>query len=144
MEPQVKPTRHSQTYLNCTYNAAGLIFIVLGTIFIFQGCTRFYKAIGLTEKQAATQTAKDQASRQQLSDQFRLTTTEIISSAMAGAGAILSGLLARWLGTERKITTALITGIETANNQKVKKSVNSKATAAGVEPLLHRRVVKLT
>lgn len=132
------------TFLACNYHTAGIIFILLGCVFLFVGCTQIYRILGLTDEQAAQQTAQDQETRQELIQEFRLTTTELVSSAIAGAGAILSGLLAKWLGTERKITTALITGIEAADVGNVKESISAKATAAGVETKLHARVLALT
>ena len=138
------PKNSAKTILHCSHNTAGIVFILIGTLFILTGCTALYKALGLSDQQAQDQTAKDQTDRQKIIDQVRFTSTEIIITAVAGAGAILSGLLARWLGTERKITTALITGIEAAKDPNVKKSVAAKATAAGIEPSLHRRVTALT
>lgn len=140
----MKTTAKIHTEIRCRHNTAGLILILIGTLFVFTSCTAFYRAIGLTDEQAKAQTEKDQESRQNLTDQFRLTTTELISSAMAGAGAILSGLLARWLGTERKMTTALITGIEKADTPNVKKYVKAKAITAGIESKLNARVQALT
>lgn len=133
-----------KTILHCTQTTATVVFIIIGSLFVFTGCAALYRALGLTEKQTANQVAKDQADRQNLIDQVRFTTTEIITTAVAGAGAILSGLLARWLGTERKITAALITGIETAEDATTKETVKAKATASGIEPALHARVLKLT
>ena len=137
------PTK-KQTILQCSQTTAAFVFIIVGTLFILTGCARFYEIIGLTPEQTAEQTAKDQESRGALVDQFRTTTSEIVSYTIAGAGSILSGFLAKWLGQERKLTTALITGIEAANDLGVKESVKAKATAAGLEPLLHSRVIKLT
>lgn len=132
------------TVLRCSQKTAVILFILIGSLFILIGCEQLYKMIGLTEQQTAAQIAQDQEAAQQIIQQVRWTTHEIITTALAGAGTILSGLLARWLGTERKITTALITGIEKTNNSNVKESVNRTATAAGVEPQLHTRVVALT
>lgn len=134
----------TQTTLHCHHNTAGLIFIILGTFFLFTGCAQIYKFLGLTEDQIQTQVAQDQDATQQIIQQVRWTTHEIITTALSGAGTILSGLLARWLGTERKLTTALITGIESAQNPTVKESVKEKAISAGVEPILHKRVLALT
>lgn len=133
-----------QTILRCSQTAAFFLFLFLGLIFTFAGCAQMYKALGLTDQQAADQVAKDQDSRGDLIDQVRTSTTEIISTALAGLGAIASGFLAKWLGTERKITKALITGIESAKDLDVKRVVKSKATAAGIEPKLAARVRSLT
>lgn len=63
---------------------------------------------------------------------------------MAGAGAILSGLLARWLGTERKMTNTLITAIETNDSNTLKEIIKAKATKNGIQPKLEARVQALT
>ena len=130
--------------LKCTYHTAGLVFIILGTFFLLTGCAGLYKILGFTPEQTAAQVAQDQAAAKEIIEQVRWTSHEIVSTAIAGAGTILSGLLARWLGTERKITTALITAIEKADDSTVKTLANDKATSAGVEPQLHARVIKLT
>jgi len=121
-----------------------IIFILIGVLFILTGCAQLYKIIGLTDQQTADQIAKDQTARQKITEEIRLTTTELITTAIAGLGAIASGFLAKWLGTERKITTALITGIEATNDTSTKKTIQNKATAAGIEPQLHKRVLALT
>ncbi len=134
----------AKTFLHCSHSTAGTFFIGLGVLFAISGCAQLYRAVGLTDEQAQEQVAQDQDSRQQIIEQVRWTTHEILTTSLAAAGSILSGLLARWLGTERKITAAMITGIEATESPEVKKAINAKATAAGVEPALHRRVVALT
>ena len=135
---------HQTTTIPCSQKIAVLLLILLGSMFLLTGCPALYRALGLTEEQAAAQTAKDQADRQKLLDQVRFTSTEIISTALAGAGAILSALLARWLGTEKKINKAMITGVENSNDNSAKKAIRSAAIAAGVESKLHTRVKSLT
>lgn len=137
-------TNHQPATLRCKHNTAGLILITLGSIFVLVGCTQVYKTLGLTEKQAQDQTEKDQEATGAIIDQARITTTEIVTTALAGLGAILSGILAKWLNTEKKITAALITGIESAANSTTKQKVKSTATSAGIEPKLHARVLALT
>lgn len=131
-------------HLKCTHNTAGTIFIVLGALFVLTGCGQIYRTLGLTEEQTQEQLAQDQNATQQIIQQVRWTTHEIITTGLSGIGAILSGLLARWLGTERKITTALITGVEKAADTTAKEEIQKAATAAGIEPQLHSRVVALT
>lgn len=133
-----------QTFLRCSQTTAALLFIIIGTFFVLTGCTQFYKTIGMTDEQAADQVAQDQVIKKQILGDLRLTTTGIITTTIAGLGAIASGFLAKWLGTERKISKALITGIESANSTPVKQAVTTKALAAGVEKKLHARVKALT
>ncbi len=132
------------TVLNCSQKTAMIVFILIGSLFCLVGCTQFYKLIGLSDQQAADQVAADQADRQQIIEGIRITATDVIITAIAGAGAIASGFLAKWLGTEKKITTAMITGIEDAHASDVKASVKRNATAAGVESQLNARVKALT
>lgn len=134
----------SSAQLKCTHNTAGLFFILLGTLFALVGCHQVYKFVGLSDEQAAAQVAQDQQATQQVIEQARLTAYDIITTTIAAVGSIASGLLAKWLGTERKITTALIQGIESGETLGVKEAVQQKATAAGVESVLHARVQALT
>ena len=133
-----------QTFLRCSQKTATILFILVGSLFCLAGCAQLYKLIGLSDEQTADQVQKDQADRQKIIEGIRLTTTEIITTAVAGLGAIATGFLAKWLGTERKITKVMITGIEKANNTNVKESIATAAGAAGIEPKLHARVKALT
>ena len=121
-----------------------LTFILIGSLFSLAGCAQLYKLLGLSDRQAADQVAADQTARQEIIQGIRLTTTELITTAIAGIGAIASGFLAKWLSTEKKISKAMITGIEKANELTVKTSVHKQAVAAGIESKLHTRVKALT
>ena len=125
-------------------NHVATAIIALGTILLITSCTHIYKFIGLTDQQTANQTAKDQAVTIHVIDTAREQLWQIITAAVTATGGLASGLLARWLGTEKKITAALITGIEAARPDHVKESVTAKATSAGVESKLNARVRALT
>lgn len=133
-----------KTEIHCRHNTAGLFLLLIGSALVIIGCESLYHTIGLTDEQTAQQLAADQEALQGLLTTGRTTLYDIIVTIMAGGGTILSGLLAKWLGTERKITTAMIQGIESADPGTVKEEVQKKAIAAGVESKLHSRVVALT
>ena len=133
-----------QTILRCSQTTATILFITIGALFLLSGCYGLYKTIGLTDDQAAAQASADQQTITQILDQSRTSTTQIITSAIAGLGAIASGILAKWLGTERKITQVLITGIEKADDSTLKDTVRTEAISSGVEKALHKRVNALT
>lgn len=135
-----KPT----TFLRCTQATATFLFILLGSILLFAGCAQLYRTIGMTEDQVDEQVTADQQARGAIIDTVRSSATDMIATALAGLGAIVSGFLAKWLGTERKLTKALITGIEENESKTVKSSVRAMAVAAGIEKKLHKRVVSLT
>lgn len=135
---------HKPTVLNCTRTTAMIVFILIGSLFTLTGCAQLYKLFGLSDRQAADQVAQDQAAIAKIAQDVRFTTTEILTTAIAGIGAIASGLLAKWLGTERKITKVLITSIEDANADLTKKTIHKNATRADIEPQLHARVKALT
>lgn len=118
--------------------------IALGAILLIASCTGIYKFIGLTNEQPADQAAKDQTATITIIETGREQLWQIIAAAVTAAGGLASGLLARWLGTEKKITAAVITGIEDAHASDVKASVKRNATAAGIEPQLNKRVRSLT
>lgn len=130
--------------LNCTRTTATILFLLIGTLFIFTGCAQLYKILGLTEEQTEEQVSEDQKTIVRTITQVRTTTGQIITTAVAALGTIASGFLAKWLGTERKITAAMITGVEAASNETVKESITKKATSAGVESKLNARVQALT
>lgn len=132
------------TILRCTQTTATVAFIIIGLLFTFAGCAQLYHLLGLTDEQTQDQVAKDQADRQQILNQARLTITDILTTALAAAGAIATGFLTKRLRTEKKISRALITGIEEADTTTVKKTVHEKAIDLGIEPKLHARVKALT
>ncbi|MBA7645778.1 hypothetical protein ES703_53536 [subsurface metagenome] len=135
---------HHQTFLRCSQTTATFLFILIGILFLCIGCEQLYKTIGLTDEQIQNQVTQDQAAQKQIIEGIRLTTTELITTAIAGIGAIASGLLAKWLNTERKITKVLITGIEDSDQNTTKETVQTRALAAGIQPKLHARVKALT
>ena len=132
------------TVLKCSQTTAVILFILIGTLFCLTGCAQLYKLIGLTEEQTQDQLSQDQETIIRTITTTRNTTADIITTVIAGLGAIVSGFLAKWLGTERKMLKATITGVENANDISVKQSIKDKAMIAGVEPQLHRRVQALT
>lgn len=134
----------NNTTLYCTQKTAAILFILIGLLFTFAGCAQLYKFLGLTEQQTQEQISKDQKTIIRTITQVRTTTAEIITTAIAAIGTIATGFLTRWLGTERKLTSTLIRAIESADPASVKETVKAKATAAGLESLLHARVLKLT
>ncbi len=133
-----------QSILRCSHQTAFVIFLLIGTLFILTGCAAAYKALGLTEEQIHEQVDKDQKVIIRTITTVRTTTADIITTALAGIGTIASGFLAKWLGTERRISRALITGIEKAAPGSVKDTVHQKATDAGIQKQLSRRVAALT
>jgi len=135
--------RHLKT-CETAIRTAPLTLICLGILFSMVGCAQFYKMIGLTEKQTTDQVSEDQKVIIRTISEVRTTAADIVSASVAGLGAIASGLLARLLGTERKITKALIVGIEKTPELDTKKNVRDQAISAGVEKALHKRVVSLT
>lgn len=127
-----------------TVRTLALALIGLGFLFTLVGCAQVYKFLGLTEKQTKEQVSKDQKTIIRTITEVRTTTADIISATVAGIGALASGLLARLLGTERKITKAMIVGIEKTPELDVKKNVRTEAISAGIEKALHKRVASLT
>ena len=157
---------HHQTFLSCSRPTAILILVATSFLFILIGCQALFRSAGLTDDQAAEQTAQLKAALAEataaaltdvqtgLAEGHDLKTIavktgsaflwKILAAAGATAGVVLNGLLARWLGTEKKINKALMTGIEDANDSSVKTTVKSHALTAGVEEKLHARVKALT
>ncbi len=132
------------TVLKCSQKTAAVFFILIGSLFCLAGCAQLYKSIGFTEEQTQEQVAEDQKTIIRTITQVRTTTAEILTTIIAGLGAIASGFLAKWLSTERKMTKVLITGVEKANEINTKEMIASIAGATGIEPQLHARVKALT
>ena len=132
------------TVLPCSQKTAVILFIIIGSLFTITGCAQLYKLIGLTEKQTQDQLDQDQETIIRTITLTRNTAADIITTAVAGLGTIASGFLAKWLGTERKITKAMIAGVEKSKNPDTKQSITTAALAAGIEPQLHKRVKALT
>lgn len=130
--------------LQCRHQTAGLIIIIIGLLFITIGCEKLYRTIGLTEQQTTEQLAQDRAAIEGILNTSRSQLYDIIMTIIAGTGATLSGVLAKWLKTEKKITKAIIQGVEAAEQTTVKAAIQEKATAAGVEAKLKVRVNALT
>jgi len=101
---------------------------------------RFWEGIGLEPTDAAeVQQLVEQKTAETLATTWRAV-FEIAAAGVAGVGTVLSTILAKLLATEKKITGAMMTGIEAADNGKVKAAVQASASAAGVEAKLHKRV----
>lgn len=156
----------SEPRLKCVRKTAGNLLIVLSLAFVVVGCASLYRTLGLSEDTAEEQAALDQAALQDAVkdavDQVQadlaagqdLKTVavkagsafawQIATVLVSGIGAVISGFLAKWLKTERKITAAVVTGVEKADKSEIKESIQREAIAAGVEPVLHKRVKALT
>lgn len=152
--------------LRCGRATAITILVISSLLFLLVGCPAFFRSAGLSDEQAALQTAElksalEGAATAAIADiqtglaeghdlktiAVKASSTfiwKIIAAAGAGLCIVLNGLLAKWLGTEKKINKAIITGIESANDSTVKESVHAKAIAAGVESKLNARVKALT
>jgi len=152
--------------LNCSRTTATLIIFITISLFVLIGCQSLFRSAGLSDEQAAAQTAELKTALEGaataaiadiqtgLAEGHDLKTIavktgsaflwKILTAAGATVGVVLNGLLAKCLGTEKKMTKALITGIEANNSPTVKQLVKEKALLAGVEKQLHRRVDALT
>ena len=152
--------------LRCSRTTALITIGASICLFILIGCQSLFRSAGLTNEQAAEQTTQLKAA---LTDATAAAITDIqtglaeghdlktiavktgsvflwkiIAAAGATAGIVLNGLLAKWLSTEKKISKTLITGIESNNTNDLKKTIQTKAIAAGIEGKLHSRVKALT
>lgn len=157
---------HHQTFLRCSRQTATVTIFAIFLLFLIVGCASMLRKAGMTNDQATDQAAQitaalgDAAAEAVADIQTRLAqdkelpaiATETASAfawkitaiAASTIGAVLSALLAKWLSTERKMTTAIITGVEDAHASDVKASIKRNATAAGVESNLNARVKALT
>lgn len=159
-------TKHTKATLSCTHNTAGFILIASGFLYLLIGCSALYEWSGKTKPESQHQTAQDQAALSKaIADAGETLATKLKegqSLAAAGTaaasvfawklatilaastGTILTGLLAKWLTTEKKITKAIITGVEKAEDQTLKNTIKEQALTLGIESALHTRVKQLT
>ncbi len=157
---------HPRTFLHCSPRTAALVLAAIFLLFLTIGCAAALRKTGLDQAEAdriaaAAHERLSHAAAQAVEnikeglDQGHDLKTIAVKTSSAFAwqlatigastiGAVLSGLLAKWLGTERKISAALITGIEKNPSNSVKDSVNEASIRAGIQPQLHRRVQALT
>lgn len=158
--------QNHQTILHCQKSTAIFIITTTTLLFLLIGCASLFRSAGLTDDQAAEQTAQLKTALSDaataavadittgLAEGHDLKTIaarassaflwKIIAAAGASAGIVLNGLLAKWLGTEKKINKAIITGVENSNDKSTKTAIRTAAIAAGIEPKLHARVQTLT
>ncbi len=152
--------------LNCSRTTATIIIFVTIFLFILIGCQSLFRSAGLTHEEAALQIAQLEAAladatsaaiadiQTGLAQGHDLKTIavktssaflwKIIAAAGASVGVVLNGLLAKCLSTEKKITKAMIKGVQSNSTNDVKQNIKAQATAAGVENALHKRVKALT
>ena len=134
----------STSTLYCTQTTAFFLFLLIGSLFIFAGCTQVYKILGFTEEQIDEQVSEDQETIIRTVTIVRTTAADLITTIVAGLGTVASGFLVKWLGTEREIVKALIVGIEKSSADNVKETVHKKATDAGIQSQLSKRVAAYT
>jgi len=152
--------------VSCRHNWIFFVMLAIGIGFIIVGCSGVYRALGMPdETPAVAGEADEEAIRAAAAEAVAEFAAQLASGVplpaaaaatgsklawqlatvlLGGAGTIISTLLAKWLGTEKKITSSLIRGIEKSGKDNVKTAVKAEATSAGVEPVLHSRVTKLT
>lgn len=123
------------------YLLAGIVSMFVAVIVI--GCGTLYKTLGLPPEQVEVQVAKDAVIVEAVVEQTRNTFWPILSAAIGCAGTLVSALLAKLLVTERKMTGAMIAGVEKAGNGDAKKAVTVESLRRGVGVQLAKRVRKL-
>lgn len=121
-----------------------VLLVCILALFLLVGCAGFYEKLGFDKQEAAEQSLQDKIALAQAIQEGRVLFWQVVSVCIGGAGSILTVLLGKLLNTERKISGTLIRGVESANKTTVKASIKAEALAAGIEPKLHSRVVKLT
>ncbi len=113
-------------------------------LFLFVGCQSILRLIGYT-------TADIDKIQDQAADEDRpgpvdvdLEIWQAITAATGLTGTLLSALLLRWLGIERKMVKAVILGVEESNPNTLHTSITANAKKLGVQKKLASRVSKLT
>jgi len=143
-----------------------IVLVACIVVYLIAGCASAYKAMGLTSEQAAAAVDKDKAAAQKAGqevrdalarvlageqvpmesaiDNARVTLWQAVSAAIGVVAAAGGAIMTKAIGTERKMSAALIAGVEKANPDNVKKSIAVQSIQRGVGVKLAARVRKLT
>lgn len=154
------------TNLRCSHRTATFMILTILALFLLIGCASLFRSAGSTDEEAQHQTALLEqalanATEEAINDitsglaqghdlkaiAARASTAFLWKLGTIGAstiGVLLTGLLGRLLGKEKKITKAIIKGVESSGTVDAKKAIYTKAIDMGVEDALHKRVKALT
>lgn len=116
----------------------------IGLCFVLIGCAEVYRAAGMSDEQAAEQIDRDREALLEAAGPASALAWQLATAGVSAVGAILTALLGKWLGDERKLSAAVIHGVERSAKGNVKQTVQATAETAGVQEKLAKRVQKLT
>lgn len=121
-----------------------LCLAIITGLFLVVGCGGFYKMLGLPSPEV-DELVKDDALRTlQAVQEGRTIFWQAATAAIGSLGAVVSVLLGKYIQVERKISKAMIMGIEKSEGNGVKGQVAKQAVRYGVDKPLTKRVTKLT
>jgi len=122
------------------------VCLTLFCCLLFAGlsCAPLMRSVGLDEQEIADIHGIAVDELDAVKDVGRVALSEVITAVIAGVGAVTSAVLARMLTTERKISKAVIAGVEAGDTSETKAAIQKAAVAAGVEDPPHKRVQSLT
>lgn len=109
-------------------------------LFVLAGCAAMLEKLGMSPQEAAESAEKMGAAAVETARRVGGPAGELIALAVATAGAVLSGILAKLLLGERKISRVIIQGVEAADVEAVKVAVAAAANDAGISGAVDRRV----
>ena len=122
--------------------SVGFFLLALGSL--MPGCGILYRSAGFSTADVAKLEAEDNVFTREVVTYLRALSWETVY----GVTALLGGVLTGWLGlrvrTERKITKAVIQGVEKGSSKGAKPLILKEAMKLRVSKALHRRVKKLT
>lgn len=129
--------RYSQICFVVTFALFALAFGILG-------CTKLYKAVGVSDKTIQVWQADDELQIVENVGEVRTIFWESVSAGVALLGGLASGYLGLKLRTSNKINTAVILGVEKKGDETTKAVIHAEAVELGIADALHTKVKLLT
>lgn len=121
-----------------------LCLMIITGLFLVVGCGSFYKILGVPPAEVDKLVQDDSLRTLQAVQEGRTIFWQAATAVMSSLGAVVSVLLGKYLQVERKMSKAMIMGIEKVEGNTVKGEVAKQAARYGVDDSLKKRVIKLT
>jgi len=99
--------------------------------------------IGIPESEVSKLVEDDSVRTLRIVQEGRTVFWQAATAILGSLGTAVSVLLGKYLNTERKLTKAVILGVEDAGSDSAKATIANKATKLGVSKLLAKRVNKI-
>ena len=121
-------------------NVVCWLLILGGFAYLLVGCADVYRSLGMTDEEAVEQQGKDTVEIIKAIESGREVFWQAATAIVTGLGAVISAVLAKWLGTEKKVSGAAISAVVRDGNGDVLKLLRAEAAAQGVGKTMANRI----